>query len=166
MLKSGLGGQWDSLSTAAMTLTGFVQLLCTLAAFTEVEKQSKLRADEVARLPVDHEVLELEEQEAEKARRRAAATQWNVLPLCMKLTLVLAALSAQAATYLLYTTPCFVDIEVTTNLEQVLRVDTGGTWHWYNVVKYPTGVAALMLTFASWIFWLLARPCTLPSIYV
>ena len=46
-----------------------------------------------------------------------------MLPLCMKLTLVLAALSAQGATYLLYTTPCFVDIEVTTNLEQVLRVD-------------------------------------------
>lgn len=139
MLKSS-DPEFSSIGGFTLTLAGLSQMCCLVAAAMIIERTSTLRADEIAAMPNDEEVLRHEQAAEENRRRKERATQWSEVPTFMRLVLLLAAFCATVATIIFAGkgSSCFESVEVITDLS-LPPINNNAL----NVIKAPYGYVAL-----------------------
>lgn len=142
LLKISEGSYWEMLSTMSLLGAGGVQGMCVVGSMWFIMAKIKSKKEEFAKMPLDQEVLVMENGARERETRYQACTSWHEedFPVCMKMVLVLGAFLVGSSAYLsaLGADWCFVPFAVTDTIADKLRGSA------LNVVL-PVGWVALSL---------------------
>mmetsp|Transcript_5148 Transcript_5148/g.7868 ORF Transcript_5148/g.7868 Transcript_5148/m.7868 type:complete len:901 (-) Transcript_5148:238-2940(-) len=144
---------WAGTAAAVMAaFTACIQFGSMLLAAMFVGRVANTRAEELAAVPYDEPVLELEEKSKEIDRLYRELTAWGVLPLGIKIILNLAIWCMVSACYMvqLWYDDCFEEFFLTSSIADELDGD------WTNLVT-ETGRVALLLFCISLFFFQLFR---------
>ena len=88
-----VSGNWGMLNSIFLALAFISMMATSLSAVYFMEKTIEDKREELDAIPLDEEVLVLEEQQKAKEEAYAAVTQWEVLKPVSKYALVIAAVS-------------------------------------------------------------------------
>lgn len=132
-----------STAFAAMVLFGFM-----LSAAYYVEKTLRERADDIAKIEIDHLVKILDDETAQKNEAYKQVTQWHLVPSWAKFFLLLSLVCMIMSCYMvqLFQDGAFTPYQLTYTISQHLNGD------WKNLVK-PLGLVVLLLFAASILFY-------------
>ena len=113
---------WSAtVSTITLTLTAIVQFGSMIVAAYYVERASA-GSDEIAAIPDDQEVKEIDEKEAHLKRCYQTATQWEVLPWLPKISLGASLVLIVTSSYMvqLFSANCFIPHTLTDSIGENL----------------------------------------------
>lgn len=124
-----------------------VQIAAMVVAAYYLEQTITMRGDEIAAIPIDEEVKELEEKEQAFEQAYKDASCWENLPCMPKLALEIALSLNCASCYLvqLFSVDCFANYQLTYTIEEHLDGD------WLNLIL-PLGRLACLIFVVSCVF--------------
>lgn len=151
MLKTD--SSWVAIQGFTLALAAMGQTLTAVAALVEIEKAKKLKKAQIAAIPDDEQVKELDVKKQQYHEAMLKATEWKNLKMPLKLILLLAAGSMMVATTLFMQFVCFESVEVTSDLavlDKHLDPD-GNTPLAVSIITHPYGYIALAAELAAWV---------------
>ena len=143
LLRSSLGGAWESLSSLTLALAALLQACTILGAVYYIEQTASERREELQKMPVDKEVEELEKKDERRLAMYLFATDWHApnFPWLIKVVQILGAVLMSLSCYILQLlgNRCFRQYELTDTIEDKLDGNA------LNIVLHPFGTGALGL---------------------
>lgn len=137
------------LATVFAAVTAIVQGGAMVIAAYYLEQTTSNRKEELDQIPIDEEVKTKEDKEAIVKECYKEVTQWHLVPLVPKVTLVTSLITMVAACYLvqLFSSSCFESYELTYTITDNL----GGDWK--NILLPLGRVASLLFLVACLQLW-------------
>ncbi|KAL7553154.1 hypothetical protein ACHAWF_018056 [Thalassiosira exigua] len=157
-------------STLTASATALVQFSSMIVAAYYLEQTAEKRADEVKAIDDDKEVKEADIKEEQVRKCYETVTQWNVLPLLPKLTLISSLTFITASCYMVqfFSTMCFAEHSLTDSVYENLGGNVANLFlplGWAAVALFGLSVILLSM-FSRWgnvstqLSLLLIRTCT------
>jgi len=141
---------WAGVATAIfVALAAIVQLCSGLSASYFLQQTATLRRDEIAAIPNDKEVEEVEHEEKQRKEAYSTVTQWGAVPQLAKFTITLSLVCMVSSCYIVQLFPdsCFETYSLTNTISD----DLDGNWA--NMFKPLGRVAILIFLLSCALLW-------------
>eukprot|EP00584_Thalassiosira_punctigera_P000831 CAMPEP_0172533624 /NCGR_PEP_ID=MMETSP1067-20121228/6258_1 /TAXON_ID=265564 ORGANISM="Thalassiosira punctigera, Strain Tpunct2005C2" /NCGR_SAMPLE_ID=MMETSP1067 /ASSEMBLY_ACC=CAM_ASM_000444 /LENGTH=844 /DNA_ID=CAMNT_0013318287 /DNA_START=162 /DNA_END=2696 /DNA_ORIENTATION=- len=143
-----------TVTTLTASATAMVQFGSMIVAAYYLEQASESRADEVSAIEDDKEVKEADEKDEQMRKCYRTVTQWNAVPLCAKMALILSLASITASCYMVqfFSYLCFVEHTLTDSIYDNLQGNAGNLFlplGWVSVALFVASIILLAI-FSSW----------------